>query len=424
MIKLASSFIFTLILTLNLQAEPLKLNVKAEAVILMNADTGAVLFEKNSRKLYSPASTTKVATALYALKLKGDKLNEIIAAEQEDLATVAEEEKRNANYKLPPYWLVKDGTHIGLKKGEKMSFLDLLYGMMLASGNDASNVIARFAGGSIPRFMAGLNEYLKEIHCQNTTFYNPHGLFHPKHQSTAYDMALMTREALKSPVFCKIVSTLSYPRPLTNKQPSATFVQHNKLLKHGAYYYPKAIGVKTGYHSKAEHTFIAAARQDQRTLIAVLLKTKERSDMFLDAIKLFEEAFNQSKVEKILLAAGPQTFEFQPEGARDSIQTYLQEDLKISYYPAEEPSYKSYLQWDRITLPIDKGQQVGELKIVQNDSGNTLATIPLFTQNDVKETWQYWISHHLTFGYAMLALAVLVSFLLLWQWRSRPSPRN
>lgn len=416
MAKFLPVLVFALILTLNIQGEPLKLHVKAEAAILMNAETGAILYEKNAHKLYSPASTTKVATALYALKLKGDKLNEIVTAEQEDLATVAEEEKRNSNYTLPAYWLVKDGTHISLKKGEKMSFLDLLYGMMLASGNDASNVIARFAGGSIPSFMSGLNAYLKEIHCQNTTFYNPHGLFHPKHQSTAYDMALMTKEALKNPNFCKIVSTLSHPRPSANKQQVVNFVQHNKLLKQGPYYYAKAIGVKTGYHSKAEHTFIAAARQDQRTLIAVLLKTKERSDMFLDAVKMFEDAFNQNKIDKVLLKTGPQAFTLNYEAGSVPLETNLEADLTISYYPAEEPSYKSYLHWDNISPPILKGQRVGEIKVVQENSGNVIASTPLFAKNEVKETWKFWLTKRFTFGHVVIVLAVLTFFFVLWQW--------
>lgn len=400
-------------LVISLFAEPLHLNVKAEAAILMNADTGVVLYEKNSKKLYSPASTTKVATALYALKLKRDQLKTLVEAQQDDLATVAEDEKRKSNYTMPPYWLVKDGTHIGLKKGEKMTFLDLLYGMMLSSGNDASNVIARFAGGTIPRFMSGLNAYLKEIHCKNTTFYNPHGLFHPKHQSTAYDMALITREALKEPIFCNVVATVTYPRPVTNIQQTGTFVQHNKLLKKGQYYYPKAIGVKTGYHSKAEHTLIAAAKQDDRVLIAVLLKTKDRGEMFSDAIKIFEEAFQQKKVTKVLLPAGPQNFTMQSEGMQTPLQTVIRDDLKISYYPAEEPTYKSYLHWNQLTPPITQGQEVGEIRVIMNENGALLSRAQLYAQEPVPETWKFWISRHITSSYTLFVMVGAVSITLL-----------
>src|ERR1700722_10906270 len=167
---------------------PLNITIQAEAAILMNAKTGAILYEKNSKELCYPASITKIATALYALKLKEDKLEEILTAQQDDLATATQEAWQKANYTLPSHWLTPGGTHIGLKVGEKMSLEDLLYGMLLASGNDASNVIARYAGeGSIPQFIKGLNSYLKQLGCLATTFYNPHGLFHPKHQVTAYD---------------------------------------------------------------------------------------------------------------------------------------------------------------------------------------------------------------------------------------------
>lgn len=380
----------------NLLAEPLKVDLKSEAAILINAENGAILYEKNGRKLYCPASTTKVATALYALKLKGNRLSEMVTANQEDLATMTEEEKRKINYTMPPHWLVVDGTHIGLKKGEIMSFQDLLYGMMLESGNDASNVIARFVSGSIPAFMSQLNAYLKDIGCYNTLFTNPHGLFHPKHQSTAYDMALMTKEALKNPTFCQIVATHRYPRPLTNKQTQlSVFVQHNKLLKQGAYYYSKAIGVKTGYHSKAQHTLIAAAKQDQRILVAVLLKAKEKGDVYKDAIQLFEAAFNEKQIDKVLLQAGTQSFEWKSEGTNGPVNTYLKEDLKITYYPAEEPFYKSYLFWDQLAPPVKKDQKVGNIKVIHQKTGETLATALLFSQNAVELSWKGWFSRHL-----------------------------
>jgi serine-type D-Ala-D-Ala carboxypeptidase (penicillin-binding protein 5/6) len=386
--------IFFQIKILDLHAEPLKLNIKAEAGILINADTGAMLYEKNSKKSYYPASITKVATALYTLKLKRDCLDEIITAEKEELVTMTEEAKRGSNYSMPAYWLVTDGTHISLKKDEKMPLRDLLYGMMLASGNDASNVIARFVSGSVPNFMVGLNNYLKEINCLNTNFCNPHGLFHPKHQTTAYDMALIAKEALKDPIFCKIVSTPRYHYSQTNKREAGTFVQSNKLLKKGDHFYSKAIGIKTGYISKAENTFVAAARYENRTLIAVLLKTKQRNDSFSDSVRLFEEAFNQSLVQKVLLKKGLQKFTLEFPDGKETIKTYSKNDLKISYYPAEEPLYKSYLQWKKIIPPVYKGQEVGEIKI-QNEAGVILASLPLFSQNDVDETWNFWISRKL-----------------------------
>lgn len=379
-------------LTSTICAEPLRLAVNAESAIVINADTGAILYQKNPHKLMYPASVTKISTALYALKNKGNQLDEIVTIEQEAIVSTTTDAKKRSNYSLPAYWLEPDSTHMGLKNGEKISFKDLLYGMLLVSANDASNSIAIYTSGSIPSFMEEVNQYLKSIGCKNTHFCNPNGLFHPKHQTTAYDLALMTKEALKDPTFTKIVSTVQYPRAKTNKQESTTLVQSNKLLRKGKTFYPKAIGVKTGYTSASGHTFVAAARQDDRTLIAVLLKSKERNDMFNDAVKIFESAFNQTKVEKTYIKAGPQKFNLDVEGANKPLTSYTKEDLKLSFYPAEEPRVKCLLFWDSLTPPISKDQRIGLIKLTSQE-GQLLAFAPLLAQEDAKTTWFYFLTH-------------------------------
>lgn len=371
---------------LNLAAEPLSISVNAEAAILMNADTGAILFEKNAKALHYPASITKIATAAYALKMKKGHLDTVVTAEQESIASIAPDAKRRSNYTMPAFWVEQGSNHMGIKKGEELTFKDLLYGMMVASANDAANVIAQYVGGTIPNFMTGLNGWLAEIGCKSTTFYNPHGLHYPKHQTTAYDMAVITREALKDPLFRQIVATVRYTRPKTNKQEPTTLVQTNRLLRSGRYHYPKAIGVKTGGTSMALHTFVGAAKQEDRTLIAVVLRTKERNDIFLDTTKMFEAAFNQPKVQRILLKSGPQKFALDVPGAANPVKTLIKENLTIEYYPAEEPKVKCLLQWDKLTLPIVKDQRVGELSL-QTEQGTIIKKVPLFAAEDVQITW-------------------------------------
>lgn len=383
-------YLFILLLTFYssmLQAEPLPLSVNAEAAILMNADTGAILYEKNAHALYYPASITKIATAIYALQKKGDTLDTKIVAEQDAIGSVTEEVKRRSNYSTPSYVLVSGGSHIGIKKGEVLTLRDLLYGMMVASGNDASNVIALHVGGSIPQFMQELNVYLNQIGCLSTTFQNPHGLHHPKHQTTAYDMAILTKEALKNPQFREIVSTVRYTRPKTNKQEASTLVQSNRLLRSGKSYYPKAIGVKTGHLAIAGNTFVGAAKDGDRTLIAVLLKVEDRKDMFTDAIKMFETAFNQPKIQRTLLKSGPQKFTMQIPGAKQPLTTYLNENVTLEYYPAEEVKVKCMLSWNNnLRLPVLKDQPVGELAF-QYDNGKLWRTVPLYSQEAVEPTW-------------------------------------
>jgi len=379
------SLIFFLFIPFCLSAEKLNLSVSAESAILINADTGAILYEKKPHDPHYPASITKVPTALYALQKAQDQLDTICVADQECIGTVTEAVLRRSNYTLPAYLLIPDGSHIGVKKGEELSFRDLLYGMMLASGDDAANIIAKQISGSIPQFMEEMNAYIKALGANNTTLMNPHGLHHPNQTTTAYDMAIIAKEALKNKTFCEIVSTVRYMRPKTNKQAAYMMIQTNKLLRKGPCYYPKAIGVKTGYYSLAGSTVVAAARDKDRTLIAVLLKSRDRKEMFLDAKKMFEIAFSQPKVQKELLAKGKQTFTLAIPDAEKPLTTYTEEPLIIQYYPAEEPKVKCAMHWaEGLKLPIVKGQKVGSV-ILYRDGEKYLSPIPIYAEEAVNE---------------------------------------
>ncbi|MEM1283363.1 MAG: D-alanyl-D-alanine carboxypeptidase family protein, partial [Chlamydiota bacterium] len=339
------SAIFLLFFLFPITANSLDLNISAESAILINANTGDVLFEKNAHTQHYPASITKVATALYTLHVYHDKLDTLIEAEHDAVASVAKEAKKRSNYTLPAHWLEPGATHIGIKRNEQLSLRDLLYGMLISSGNDASNVIAQFIGGSVSNFMTDLNNHLVELGCSQTKFCNPHGLHHPKHLTTAYDMALITKEAMKSPDFREIVKTVRYTRPKTNKQSASTLIQTNRLLRKGKNYYNKAIGVKTGWTSDAMNTLVASAEHNGRTLIAVLIKVKERDTIFQEAKLMFETAFNQPLVQRVLLKAGLQRYVLKhPEASRE-VTTYIAKDVCIDFYPAEEPNLKCKLSW-------------------------------------------------------------------------------
>lgn len=373
-----------------LDISALEIDVHADSVILMNADTGAVLYEKNARNEQYPASLTKIATAIYTLNLRGNKLDKMLVAEHEAVASVSDEEMKRSNYTLPAYWLTRGVSHMGIKKGEELSLKDLLYGMMIASAGDASNMIAQYMGGTIPVFMDEMNDYLKEIGCTSTYFKNPHGLHHPDHVSTAYDMAVLTREALKHPTFRDIVQTIRYQRPQTNKQKPTTLIQTNRLLRRGKYYYSKAIGVKTGYTTPARNNVVAAAKDGDRTLIAVLMHCDDREKMFLDAKRLFKEAFKEKPQSRKVFAAGLQKMKLRVKNASGSIQTYLKEDVVFQYYPSEEPHIKCLLKWDELCLPIKKDQKVGTL-VFENENGEMLHLEPLFAKEDV----DYHLFHRL-----------------------------
>jgi len=368
-------------------ASQLQLSVQAESAILMNADTGVVLFEKDADKLQYPASITKIATCLFALHALGNRLDDVIIADTEAIATIKEEAKRRGEFTSPAWWIEVGSTHIGIKKDEELTLEDLLLGMMVASGNDAANVIAQYVGGTIPSFLEEMNRYLKNLGCKVTNFQNPHGLHHPKHVTTAREMALITKEALTNDQFRQIVKTVRVTRPKTNKQASTVLVQTNKLLRKGKFFYPKAVGVKTGYTSDAGNTFVTAATHDGRTLIAVLLKTKERDDMFKDAKKMFEVAFSQPKLEKILIKAGAQNQKIRVEGGSRPLIPFVEKDICLQFYPAEEPNYKCLLHLnERLKAPIQKGELVGEIRLI--DEKNVIVKkIPVKADEDISKTW-------------------------------------
>jgi D-alanyl-D-alanine carboxypeptidase (penicillin-binding protein 5/6) len=261
----------------------------------------------------------------------------------------------------------------------------LFYGLMLASGNDAANVIAQHVSGSIPAFMEELNGFLREKGCLKTVFHTPHGMPHEEHKTTAYDMALIAREALKHPFFCEVVGSMTYPRPQTNKQPESLMLQHNALLKKGPFYYPKAFGIKTGYSISSGYTLVASARDKGRTVIAVVLGCEKLEQRYRDAIALFEAAFAEALCSRKLFARGFEQFSVPVKGGKTPLKAHFAEDLVVEYYPSEEPQFKTVVQWALPALPIAQGQKVGEVQVVSLQ-GNVLKSAPLFACHAVEST--------------------------------------
>lgn len=374
---------FYLGISFSLFAKPLELEVEARSAILMNAETEAILYEKHPHVPHFPASTTKIATTLYVLD-QGIHLDQQMTVSAECL------HGRPLKDRDHPYWLDSDGTMAGLRRGEVLSLDALLHGMMLVSGNDAANTVAEAIGGTIPDFVHRLNEYLQSIGCKNTQFKNPHGLSHPDHYSTAYDMALIAKKALQLPKFRQIVSTLSYTKPKTNKQPPVEMKLTNPMMRPDSrHYYPKAIGIKTGYTAAAQYTLVAAAEQEGRTLIAVLLGC-ERSQRYETAKKLFETAFAEKKIKRRLM--GVETiFVKGLTGSKKSIKACLDKELFIEFFPAEEPGCKAAIHWMDVHLPIRKGQKVGEIHILDEGSNRLLQKGDLLASEEVRGTFLFMV---------------------------------
>ncbi len=374
------SFLFLNVLS----SAPLNVELSAKSAILMNAESGAILFEKEAHTPSYPASITKIATALYALEKKGHALDESAKACHDAVSTISSALKHSSQSSHPPYRLEAGGSNIAICPGEVLSLRVLLYGLMLSSGNDAANVLAKHVSGSIDRFVQEMNEFLRKKGIKETRFLNPHGLHHPEHQTTAYDMALMAKEALKHPFFREVVKTVRYPRPETNKQPKTDFIQSNRLLKKGPYFYPKALGVKTGYTSHAGYTLVAAAEHEGRRLIAVVLGCPEMPSRYKDATRLFEAAFAEKPLTRTLFSQAFDLFNRPIKGAKKPLQAYLAKDVEMSFYPSEEPKLSSQVVWQELKLPIEEGEQVGSLKLTYAD-GSLALQAPLFAKQALQK---------------------------------------
>ncbi len=356
------------------------LDISAKAAILINAESGDVLYEKNADQLLPPASTTKIATGAYILHLREEKLDNEVEAKQDAIGWISEEKKISSGYSLPSYWLEPGACHMSIKKGEKLSLRELMYGMMIASADDAANVLAQYIGGTIPTFMEDLNRYLREIGCEKTTFYNPHGLHHPKHLTTARELSHLTQIAMKNPQFSEIVKMTRYDLPKSSYRGETALIQTNRLLRKGrSEYYPRAIGVKTGYTSKAGHCLASAAKDKDRVLIAVLLGCPSRKETFEDTKKLFETAFREKPSTYRLFKKGVLPLRLVHPKVKKEVKLKLKKDLNVSYYSDNKPKVKCQVQWQPLELPLEPGQYIGDLVAINQANGAVLASEPVYS---------------------------------------------
>ncbi len=238
--------------------------VSAKAAVVINASTGNILFQKNASEKLPMASTTKIMTAL-------------ILAEQPDLTkeivTTAE-------------MVTVEGSSMGLLPGDTVSLYALLCGMLLASGNDAANTVAITLAGSTEKFAELMNKKAKEIGMLNTNFVTPSGLDDQNHYSTAYDMALLAKYALKNETFAEVAASSSKTVRYGNPPYNRTLTNHNKLLK----MYDGAVGVKTGFTKKSGRCLVSAAERDCGKVIAVTLNAPNDWD---DHIKMLDFGLSQ-----------------------------------------------------------------------------------------------------------------------------------
>ena len=186
----------------------------------------------------------------------------------------------------------KDSSLVPVYEGEQMPFLDLLYGLIIRSGNDAANAVAELCAGSVDAFVARMNARAYELGMTGTHFVNPHGYHDPDHYTTARDLATLTRQGLTDPTFCQIVTCLRYALPATSKRGELVIENAYEIFKPDSpFYIEGAAGVKSGYTSRAGFCYVGAAQRNGQTLIAVILDAPTRNRAWTDLKRLFAYGF-------------------------------------------------------------------------------------------------------------------------------------
>lgn len=386
-----------------------EMDIRGTAALLVEGNTGEVLYEKNAREKRYPASITKVMTAMLTIeaieegKLAADKVVTVSATAMNGLSS--------------------DGSTQNIKTGEQLTVTDLLYCALVASANEACNILAEEVAGSVEQFVALMNEKAGQLGMEGTHFSNPHGLHNDDHYTTAYDIWLMGREAMKHTLFREIVSTVDYTVPETNLHEKRHFYNTNALLtswRYLGYTYRDAIGIKTGSTPEAGQCLLSAAVKDDRTLYAVVLGAENVTDAngkitdrqsFSESKRLLEWGFENfsrrtiltttdlqgevavtlSKTEQVVAAPG------------GILEATLPKDVTAEDFIVTPEYFEQSVE-----APVEKGQILGKVTVSYN--GKEYGTLDLVALNAVeRDEWMYRISRIEAFFGQLWVRAVLIA---------------
>ncbi|NLK21735.1 MAG: D-alanyl-D-alanine carboxypeptidase [Epulopiscium sp.] len=335
--------------------------VESQSAILIEADTGRILWEKNAYEPRAMASTTKIMTCIIALE-NGNLSDEVI---------VSKRAARAPQVKL------------GLREGEKQRLGDLLYALMMKSSNDAAVVIAEHISGSVEVFCEKMTEKAKELGAKDTVFKTSNGLDAEGHGSTAYDLALITQYAMKNPKFVEIINTKHLTIGGNGDYPPYSLANANRFL----YDFPGANGVKTGYTGKAGYCFVGAVKQNEMQLISVVLASgwgsRGKEQKWTDTRRIMDYGFKNFKKET-LLEKGKLLKTIPVKRSReDKISLYSNEKVIYTIKESEKSKIKIKITVpDYIEAPITKGQKIGVTKIYIGDE--LCKVIPLIADRDIE----------------------------------------
>lgn len=348
--------------------------ILAETAIVIDVKTGQILYDKNINEQREPASTTKIMTALLAMENLD--LDEIVTIDSETPFT--------------------GGSRIYLLEGERVTVDQLMHALLLPSANDAAVALAKEIAGSVPAFAEMMNQKAVELGAKNTNFINPHGLHEDGHLTTAYDLAMIAREAMKNEKIRELVMTYRYELPPTNMQPETRYLYNTnrliydeatKLIVNGERRpakYDGVTGIKTGYTPEAGGALVAGAIRGDTELISVVMKSTEEG-RFADSIALLDYAFENYKSVKAVdsgLIVGEIPVK---RGTVQRVQVAAANEVYATL-PVEASSslISTKVQLDEnVQAPVVKGQKVGSVEVYAD--GQLISTIDAVTTGDIQE---------------------------------------
>ncbi|MBR5288216.1 MAG: D-alanyl-D-alanine carboxypeptidase [Clostridia bacterium] len=348
----------------------------ASSAILIEASSGEVLFEKNADEIMYPASTTKILTGYIALQL---------ADLENDIVTVSQ----NAIDLVPPTY-----QKVPLSAGEEVPIMDVIGSMLVRSGNEAANALAEHLRGNVDDFADLMNETAQMLGCSpDTHFTNPSGTHDPLHYTTVRDMALIARAAMKDERFRQIVRTPSYEMQATNHHPLRTVVGDTPILNPDSesYYYPDAIGVKTGFTNAAGYCYVGAARRGGIELISVIFYSS-RKGRWTDTKKLLEYGFTQVETisPEALYALDPRSINVNGFSLEDSNHGEMELAIRAR---DEEKNMIIVGRKEKIDLLRENFSQVSSIKWNSTEfrapiyAGDVLGTLLFYSESG--ETAEY-----------------------------------
>lgn len=340
----------SLVLSADVKAQALPESISAASAVLIEAETGTVLYEKNAYEQRAMASTTKIMTALLTI-------------EAGDL---------DSDFTVDRCAIMVEGTSMGLREGDIVSRRDLLYGILLPSGNDAANAAAVSVSGSIGAFVELMNSKAAELGLQNTHFVTPSGLDANGHYTTAYDLALLTSYAMKNEVFAGIVCCRSAEVEFGNPPYKRTLYNSNKMLKR----YEGAVGVKTGFTDNARRCLVSAAERGGVTLIAVTLNA---GDDWNDHTKMLDYGFTQVNRYSLETACSSRV---DIAGTGRSVGVTA-ENAQLSLMPSQREKVTRRVILPRLVYgAVEQGQQLGRLEYLLD--GRVVLCVPLLADESVE----------------------------------------